>query len=87
MAKHGDPKKFNSHSQMLHSDDYDFSFSGLKTSVLYAVQDLEKITEVFKQIFAHLFSMQPQRCCEENIQSFNRYWERGHCVSWWSSSE
>ena len=29
----------------LHSDDYDFSFSGLKTSVLYAVQDLDKITE------------------------------------------
>ena len=26
-------------------DDYDFSFSGLKTAVLYAVQDLEKITE------------------------------------------
>ena len=30
---------------MLHSDDYDFSFSGLKTSVLYAVQDLDKITK------------------------------------------
>jgi N6-L-threonylcarbamoyladenine synthase len=28
---------------MLHSADYDFSFSGLKTAVLYAVQDLKEI--------------------------------------------
>ena len=48
MAKHGDPKKFQFPQPMLHSDDYDFSFSGLKTSVLYAVQDLEKITEVIQ---------------------------------------
>ena len=45
MAQHGDPKKFQFPQPMLHSDDYDFSFSGLKTSVLYAVQDLEKSTE------------------------------------------
>ena len=48
MAQHGDPKKFQFPQPMLHSDDYDFSFSGLKTSVLYAVQDLEKITEVIQ---------------------------------------
>ena len=45
MAQQGDPNKFKFPQPMLHSDDYDFSFSGLKTSVLYAVQDLEKITE------------------------------------------
>jgi len=45
MAKHGDPNKFKFPQPMLHSDDYDFSFSGLKTSVLYAVQDIDKITE------------------------------------------
>ncbi len=27
---------------MLHSNDYDFSFSGLKTAVLYAIQDIKK---------------------------------------------
>ena len=48
MAQHGDPKKFQFPQPMLYSDDYDFSFSGLKTSVLYTVQDLEKITEVIQ---------------------------------------
>jgi N6-L-threonylcarbamoyladenine synthase len=45
MAQKGDPKKFQFPQPMLHSNDYDFSFSGLKTSVLYAVQDLDKINE------------------------------------------
>jgi len=45
MAQQGDPEKFKFPQPMLHSDDYDFSFSGLKTSVLYSVQDLDKITE------------------------------------------
>ena len=48
MAQHGDPKKFQFPQPMLYSDDYDFSFSGLKTSVLYAVQDLDEITEVIQ---------------------------------------
>jgi N6-L-threonylcarbamoyladenine synthase len=48
MAQHGDSKKFQFPQPMLHSDDYDFSFSGLKTSVLYAMQDLDKITEVIQ---------------------------------------
>ena len=45
MAQQGDPEKFKFPQPMLHSDDYDFSFSGLKTSVLYSVQELDKITE------------------------------------------
>ena len=45
MAKKGDPKKFKFPQPMLHSNNYDFSFSGLKTAVLYAVQDLEEINE------------------------------------------
>ena len=45
MAQRGDPKKFKFPQPMLHSDDYDFSFSGLKTSVLYSVQNLNEITE------------------------------------------
>ena len=45
MAKKGDPKKFKFPQPMLHSNNYDFSFSGLKTAVLYAVQDLDEINE------------------------------------------
>ena len=44
MAKSGDPKKFIFPQPMLNSNDYDFSFSGLKTAVLYAVQDIDQIT-------------------------------------------
>jgi len=35
LAKKGNPKKYNLPSPMIHSKDYDFSFSGLKTAVLY----------------------------------------------------
>ena len=48
MSYKGDPKKFTFPQPMLNSNDYDFSFSGLKTSVLYAVQDLDKMTDRIK---------------------------------------
>jgi len=48
MAQKGDPKKFTFPQPMLNSNDYDFSFSGLKTSVLYAVQGLDKINDEIK---------------------------------------
>ena len=48
MAQKGDPKKFTFPQPMLNSNDYDFSFSGLKTAVLYAVQDLDNITDEIK---------------------------------------
>ncbi len=38
LSKQGDPKKFNFPRSMMHSPDYDFSFSGLKTSVRYFIQ-------------------------------------------------
>ena len=41
IAKNGNAQKFNFPQPMLHSQDYDFSFSGLKTSVLYAVQEID----------------------------------------------
>ncbi|MDO7590025.1 MAG: tRNA (adenosine(37)-N6)-threonylcarbamoyltransferase complex transferase subunit TsaD, partial [SAR86 cluster bacterium] len=43
VAQDGDPMAFNFPQPMLHSSDYDFSFSGLKTAVLYAVQDIGEI--------------------------------------------
>ncbi|MFA6445862.1 MAG: tRNA (adenosine(37)-N6)-threonylcarbamoyltransferase complex transferase subunit TsaD [Candidatus Paceibacterota bacterium] len=40
----GKTSRFKLPRPMIHSKDYDFSFSGLKTSVLYTVQKLEALT-------------------------------------------
>ncbi|MDO8594786.1 MAG: tRNA (adenosine(37)-N6)-threonylcarbamoyltransferase complex transferase subunit TsaD [bacterium] len=37
---------------MLHSDDFDFSFSGIKTSVLYLIKKLPELTEEIKKEIA-----------------------------------
>jgi len=42
-ALNGNPKAFNFARPMLHSKDYNFSFSGLKTSVLYTVKKLPSL--------------------------------------------
>lgn len=41
VSKTGDPDKINFPRPMLNSNDYNFSFSGLKTSVLYTLQELK----------------------------------------------
>jgi N6-L-threonylcarbamoyladenine synthase len=40
---------------MLHSNDYDFSFSGIKTAVLYTIKKISDITEDQKQSIAREF--------------------------------
>jgi N6-L-threonylcarbamoyladenine synthase len=40
---------------MMHSNDLDFSFSGLKTAVLYQVQALGELTDIQKTLFAAEF--------------------------------
>ncbi|MBI2673753.1 MAG: tRNA (adenosine(37)-N6)-threonylcarbamoyltransferase complex transferase subunit TsaD [Candidatus Zambryskibacteria bacterium] len=40
---------------MIHSGNLDFSFSGLKTAVLYRLQKEEKITDIFKEDMARAF--------------------------------
>ncbi|MEK7665594.1 MAG: tRNA (adenosine(37)-N6)-threonylcarbamoyltransferase complex transferase subunit TsaD [Patescibacteria group bacterium] len=42
MALKGDEKRFDLPRPMLDSDDFDFSFSGLKTAVLYTIRELKK---------------------------------------------
>jgi N6-L-threonylcarbamoyladenine synthase len=37
---------------MLHTDDFDFSFSGIKTSVLYSIKKIPEVTEKNKKEFA-----------------------------------
>jgi N6-L-threonylcarbamoyladenine synthase len=44
-AQKGTPKRFSFPRPMMHSDDFDFSFSGLKTAVLYEVRTLGKLDE------------------------------------------
>ena len=40
---------------MIHSPDLDFSFSGLKTSVLYTIKEIKELTEEAKQEIAFEF--------------------------------
>lgn len=40
---------------MIHSQDCDFSFAGLKTSVLYTLKDIEELTDADKKNVAHSF--------------------------------
>ena len=48
-------KKITLPRQMLHSKDYDFSFSGLKTAVLYMIRDIGKLDDKIKSKIAREF--------------------------------
>jgi len=48
-------KQYTLPRPMIHSGDYDFSFSGLKTAVLYLVKKLGDLTDTQKQIIAREF--------------------------------
>ena len=52
IARDGDPKKFNYPRPMMHSDNLNLSFSGLKTAVLYSIRDLENLEEHIPDIAA-----------------------------------
>jgi N6-L-threonylcarbamoyladenine synthase len=43
LAKKGNPKAFDFPRPMINSNNFDFSFSGLKTSVLYKIKDLSTL--------------------------------------------
>lgn len=47
-AKNGNPKAFNFPRPMINSDNFNFSFSGLKTSVLYSTKKLKAISYKLK---------------------------------------
>ena len=50
LAQHGNPAAFKLPRPMLHSDNYDFSFSGLKTAVFYLLKNNPEIKKSKKQI-------------------------------------
>ncbi len=51
----GKASKLELPSPMINSDDYDFSFSGLKTAVLYMVKKLGELSQTQKVEIAHAF--------------------------------
>ncbi|MBI3631979.1 MAG: tRNA (adenosine(37)-N6)-threonylcarbamoyltransferase complex transferase subunit TsaD [Candidatus Vogelbacteria bacterium] len=54
-AEFSGTKKITFPRPMIHSEDLDFSFSGLKTSVLYFVKKLSELTDNLKKEIAHEF--------------------------------
>ena len=55
LALKGNPKSYDFPRPMINSDNLDLSFSGLKTSVLYTVRDIENITDQIKADIAASF--------------------------------
>ena len=55
LAKSGNPMAFDFPRGMMHSNDFDFSFSGLKTAVLYESRKRKKLTPKLKASFAASF--------------------------------
>ncbi len=59
---------------MLHTKDLDFSFSGLKTSVLYKVKEIETLTDTLKMNIAHEFE---QAITDVILYKINKAFEQG----------
>ncbi len=55
LALQGNSKAYDFPRPMIHSDNLDLSFSGLKTSVLYTVKDIEDLTDQVKADIAASF--------------------------------
>jgi N6-L-threonylcarbamoyladenine synthase len=55
MALEGNPKAYEFPRPMMHSDNLDLSFSGLKTAVLYTVRDIEDLNDQVKADVAASF--------------------------------
>jgi N6-L-threonylcarbamoyladenine synthase len=55
LASNGNPHAYDFPRPMMHSDNLDLSFSGLKTSVLYTVRDIENMTDEIKGDIAASF--------------------------------
>lgn len=81
IAKNGDPKRFLLPRPMLHSKNFNFSFSGLKTAVLYLLRDLkEKNTDINDQTKADIASSFQEAAVDVLIQK-TIHAAREHSVS------
>ena len=69
IAEQGDPKRFPLPRPMLHSKNFNFSYSGLKTAVLYLLRDLkEKDIEINDQTKADIASSFQEAAIDVLIQ-------------------
>lgn len=55
VAETGNPRAFDFPRPMMHAANFDFSFSGLKTAVLYTLRDIQKLTVQKKRDIAASF--------------------------------
>lgn len=69
LAKKGNPKNFDLPRPMIHSGNFQFSFSGLKTAVLYTIQKYKKLT---KQMKADLAAATQQAITDVLITKFEK---------------
>lgn len=68
------PDFFNFPRPMKNSDDFDFSFSGLKTSVMYAVKKHGEMTQTDKENFARSFEDAViETLCVKVIKAIKKY--------------
>ncbi len=66
---------------MIHSDDFDFSFSGLKTAVLYAAKDHAPLSEVMRDAIAYEFQeAATEVIAEKTMRALSTYGARALIV-------
>ena len=64
LAAKGNSKKFNLPRPMLRSSDFNFSFSGLKTALLYLVRDLKRQKKLSTQTIQDICASFEQACVD-----------------------
>ncbi len=72
LAEEGDPKAFPFPRPMLGSGDHNFSFSGLKTALLYAVRDAGGLDAIDRQTLADLAASFQEAICDTLAQKLLR---------------
>lgn len=75
LAKQGNPKAFNFPRPMINSNDLNFSFSGLKTAVLYKIKDYQ-LSSINSQLKADLAASIQQAIVESLIAKLKKAIEK-----------
>lgn len=71
LSEIGDPDRYPLPSPMIHSKNYDFSYSGLKTAVLYLLRDL-KLKKIDGQAKADIAASFQKAACDVLVQKTMR---------------
>ncbi len=76
LAEDGNPAAFAFPRPMLRSGNHDFSFSGLKTALLYAVRDAGGLENISTQILADLAASYQEAICDSLMQKLCMAYEK-----------